>query len=66
MTMKTWNNSQTTFDKYKVKGDIFRVKNLGNMWSIEFTDVHVRIFWCSYSDTSYDFTREIEEEKMEF
>ena len=30
------------------------------------TDVHVRIFWLSYSDTSWEFTREIEEEKLEF
>ena len=31
-----------------------------------FTDVHVRIFWLSYSDNSLEFTREIEEEKLEF
>ena len=30
------------------------------------TDVHVRIFWKSYCDTSWELTRENEEEKMEF
>ena len=30
------------------------------------TDVHVRIFWHTYYDTSQDFAREIEEEKLEF
>ena len=30
------------------------------------TDVHVRIFTRPYSDTSWEFTREIEEEKLEF
>ena len=30
------------------------------------TDVHVRIFWCYYYDTNKDFTREIEEEKLEY
>ena len=31
-----------------------------------FTDVNVRILRRSYSDTSWDLTREIEEEKLEF
>ena len=30
------------------------------------TDVHVQIFWRSYSDIRWEFTREIEEEKFEF
>ena len=31
-----------------------------------FTDVYVRIFWRSYSNTSWEITREIEEEKWNF
>ena len=30
------------------------------------TRLHIRIFLRSYSDTSWDFTREIEENKVEF
>ena len=30
------------------------------------TDVHARIFCLSYSDTSWDFNRYIEEENLEF
>ena len=30
------------------------------------THVHVRIFWCSYSDTSWDFTREIDWKNWNF
>ena len=38
-----------------------------SIWSLlPSTDVHVRIFWRSYYDTSWEFTREIEEEKLEF
>ena len=37
-----------------------------HLFSSALTDVHVSIFWRSYSDTSQDFTREIEEEKLEF
>ena len=33
---------------------------------LKFPDVHVRIFWRYYYDTSWDFTREIKEEKLEF
>ena len=32
--------------------------------SLPGTHVHVRIFWHSYSDTSWEFTREIEEENL--
>ena len=35
-------------------------------WGYFPTDVHVSIFWHSYYDTSWDFTREMEEEKLEF
>ena len=30
------------------------------------TNVHVQIFWRSYSDISWEFTRKIDEEKFEF
>ena len=30
------------------------------------TDFHVRIFCSSYYDTSWDFTREMDETKLEF
>ena len=33
---------------------------------LNLTDVHLRIFWRSYSDTSWEFTSEIEEHKLEF
>ena len=33
---------------------------------VDITDVHVKIFWHSYYDTSKDFTSGIEEEKFEF
>ena len=40
-------------------------KSVGNSYK-DFTHVHVRIFGRSYSDTNWEFTRDIEEEKMEF
>ena len=33
---------------------------------LSFTDVHGKIFWRPYSETSWEYTREIEEEKTEF
>ena len=33
---------------------------------LSFTDVHGKIFWRSYSETSWEYTREIEKEKTEF
>ena len=37
-----------------------------NNWVSYITDVHLRTFWRSHSDTSWEFTREIKKEKLEF
>ena len=54
---KTYKNQ---YIKYTPYANIFFLQLLA------FTDVYVRIFWLSYSDTSLEFTREIGEEKFEF
>ena len=48
------------------EGEGAALKQVIYLEDLDHTDIHVRIFWHSYSDTSWEFTREIEEEKFEF
>ena len=55
-------NRQWLSQKCKSKRHLKSCEFLGSI----FTDVHVRIFWRSYSKTSWDFTREMKEENWNF